>query len=120
MDLVTVFVSFGVVIYFFYKVLKNDQLGKAVDIFAKNAEINSRIIEEIQKRERIIKRVEEFVRNSELIEEIGSYDGLPVFKYVANGGVVYKFDDFLTDKTDKIGIDFNELCFNRKRYIRLD
>lgn len=118
METLTFLISILFAGFMFYRIINNHQ--KNVSIQLANS-INSKdelLIKELERREKIISKLEMFLKESSFIKVIGTWKQEPVYQYVVNKEDIFEFDDFLTDKNQKIGVDEKELCFRQIRYIK--
>jgi hypothetical protein len=76
--------------------------------------------EELERRTKIINRVEAFIKSSKFIEPIATWRNERIYKYVFNNGYLYEFDDILPENNQRIGIDDDFLCFKQFCYKRVN
>lgn len=76
--------------------------------------------EELERRKRILERVEKFVKGSKLVEPIAKWKDETIYKYVFNDGYLYEFEDILVENNQRIGIDEEYLCFKQICYKRVN
>jgi hypothetical protein len=76
--------------------------------------------EELERRKRILERVEKFVKGSKLVEPIAKWKNDTIYKYVFNDGYLYEFEDILVESNQRIGIDEEYLCFKQVCYKRVN
>jgi len=84
----------------------------------KNTQLNV-LKEELDRRAKIIKRVEEFVKGSKFIEPIATWRNDNIYKYVFNEGYLYEFNEILSENNQRVGIDEESLCFKQFCYKRV-
>ncbi len=77
------------------------------------------IKEEINRRNKIIEKVDVFIKNSKFVEPIAVWGGENIYKYIFNNGKLYEFEDFMTENNQRIGIDEEYLCFKKFCYKRV-
>jgi hypothetical protein len=75
--------------------------------------------EELERRTKIINRVEAFIKSSKFIEPIATWRNERIFKYVFNNGYLYEFEDILPENNQRVGIDDDFLCFKQFCYKRV-
>lgn len=75
--------------------------------------------EELERRTKIINRVETFVKSSKFIEPIATWRNEKIYKYVFNNGYLYEFEDILPENNQRVGIDDDFLCFKQFCYKRV-
>lgn len=76
--------------------------------------------EELERRTKIINRVEAFIKNSKFIEPIATWKNERIYKYIFNNGCLYEFEDILPENNQRIGLDDDFLCFKQFCYKRVD
>lgn len=82
---------------------------------------NPKIIEEeIIRKNEIIKKVDDFLKDSQFFEPIAKLNDEPIYNYVFNAGYLYKFEDVMPATNQRIGIDEDQLCFKKLCYKRVN
>lgn len=85
----------------------------------KESDILKMKAEEERKKETIF-RVDHFLKHAQFIDLVGSLGELKIYNYIFNSGYLYQFDEVMSDKDNKIGIDENLLCFKKLCYKRVN
>lgn len=117
MDLVSsLFILLSLILgSYLYTKNKNNEEGKN----EKNDNPITLIKEELNRRNKILEKVEEFIKGSKFIEPIAKWNNTIIYKYIFNAGYLYEFEEILIEKNKKIGIDESLLCFNQICYKRV-
>ena len=76
--------------------------------------------EEDKRRQQILNKVENFLKNSQFMEPIAKWRDENIYRYVFNNGYLYEFDDIMTESNQRIGMDEDCLCFKRLCYKRVN
>lgn len=116
MENVSFLIGVLVAVFMIYFIMKNANSDQLIKIARKVNDQNETILKELARRERIIGKVQTFLKESCYVKPIGRWKDEVVYKYIVNKDVIYEFEDFLTEKNHKIGIDDNELCFKQISY----
>ena len=78
-----------------------------------------KILEEINKRNIILEKVNNFIKNSKFVEPIAVWGGENIYRYIFNSGKLYEFEDIMTENNQRVGIDEEYLCFKKFCYKRV-
>lgn len=106
-----------VVFFWISKKITDKQLEKTqVNEMKKHEKI---IKEELSRRNKIVEKVDSFIKNSKFVEPIAVWGGENIYKYIFNNGKLYEFEDFMTENNQRIGIDEEYLCFKKFCYKRV-
>lgn len=84
------------------------------------AENSKAIEEEIIRKNEIIKKVDDFLKDSQFFEPIAKLNDEPIYNYVFNEGYLYKFEEIMPATNQRIGIDDDQLCFKKLYYKRVN
>lgn len=115
-----VFAAIAVVAYTYAKKKRLEQEALSPNPgTAVNSQI-SLLKEELERRAKIINRVESFIKNSKFIEPIATWRNDKIYKYVFNNGYLYEFEEILPENNQRIGIDEEFLCFKQFCYKRVN
>jgi hypothetical protein len=74
---------------------------------------------QIKRKKDVIEKVDLFLKSSIFVNPIGMRKNEKIFQYIYKDGEIYEFKDFLTDATNKIGIDSSTLAFRELKYLRV-
>lgn len=114
-----VFLTLVIVSYSYAKKKRLEQETiKKTNVGSKN-QLNI-LQEELERRTKIINRVEAFIKSSKFIEPIATWRNERIYKYVFNNGYLYEFEDILPENNQRIGIDDDFLCFKQFCYKRVN
>ncbi len=114
---VFIWIVLFIVFFWISKKITDKQLEKTqVSEMKKHEKI---IKEEINRRNKIIEKVDAFIKNSKFVEPIAIWGGEHIYKYIFNNGKLYEFDDFMTENNQRVGIDEEYLCFKKFCYKRV-
>lgn len=102
-------VIIGIIFYVFSK--------KEVKI-KENNEISEVNHKELERRKKIVEQVDNFLQGALFLEHVGNWNKEKVYKYIFNENKLYEFYDFMTEDSQKIGIDDSWLCFKKMAYKR--
>lgn len=121
MDLIGSLFLFAVVAIVSYSYAKRKRLEQEAslqNVGADKTQLNV-LQEELERRAKIISRVDDFIKSSKFIEPIATWRNEKIYKYIFNNGYLYEFDDILAENNQRIGIDDESLCFKQFCYKRV-
>lgn len=82
---------------------------------------NIKLIEqEIIRKNEIIKKVDDFLKESQFFEPIAKLGDESIYNYVFNAGYLYKFEEVMAESNQRIGLDDEQLCFKKLCYKRVN
>lgn len=106
---------------FLYTIVKRYETQRIGAVRIKEEMLIQKKKEEEQLRKtQIINKVENFLQKSQFIEPIAKWREEDVYKYVFNDGYLYEFEDIMSEKNQRIGLDEDSLCFKRLSYKRVN
>ena len=76
--------------------------------------------EEVQRRRKILEKVEKFLKSSQFIEPIAKWRNENIYKYIFNDGYVYEFEEIMAENNQRVGMDEDFLCFKQMCYKRVN
>ena len=76
--------------------------------------------QEMQRRNRIKEKVEEFLKESKFFDPIATWRNEKIYKFIFNKGYLYEFDEIMPENNQRIGLDDNFLCFKQLNYKRVN
>lgn len=113
------FAAFAIVSYTYAKRKRLEQEANLQNIGSNTTQVNV-LQEELERRNKIINRLDAFIKGSKFIEPIATWRNEKIYKYVFNNGCLYEFDDILPESNQRIGIDEDSLCFKQFCYKRVN
>lgn len=119
----SIFLFVGLLIgsYFIMKIGERKLLKHKTTEKNETESINHKVLEEeLKRRELIIEKIDNFLRQAQFFDPIAKWKGNNVYRYVVNNGVLYEFEDFMLENNQRIGIDDNYLCFKQMTYKRVN
>lgn len=75
--------------------------------------------EEINRRKNEINEIEKFLDKALFFKPFAILSGETIFKYISNDTRLYEFEDFVSEKNQRIVLDENVLCFKKCVYKRV-
>jgi hypothetical protein len=122
MDLIGSLFLFAVVAIVSYSYARKKRLEQEASLQNVGSSKNQLAVlqEELERRAKIINRVDAFIKGSKFIEPIATWRNEKIYKYVFNNGFLYEFDDILPENNQRIGIDEENLCFKQFCYKRVN
>lgn len=104
-----------------YSIIKKKAFGGADDKEVQEAiKLTQQQIEEANRRQRVMDRVDEFLKTSKFIEPIATWRNDPIYRYVFNEGVLYEFNEIMAPTNSSIGVSDDFLCFKQLCYKRVN
>ena len=75
--------------------------------------------EEMQRRQSLIMDVEAFLSKAVFLKPFAILGGERIFKYILTETKLYEFDDFMSEKNQKLKLNDDILCFKKCIYKRV-
>lgn len=122
MESFVIFASIAVLAYWYAKKkrVEQEELSPNINQASQSNQQITMLKEELERRAKIIHRVEDFIKSSKFVEPIAEWRNDKIYKYVFNNGYLYEFDEILPENNQRIGIDEDFLCFKRFSYKRVN
>jgi len=125
MELIGSFLIFIAVVIVSYSYAKKKRLEQEANLQINGANVGNKnqlnvLQEELDRRQKIMSRVDAFIKNSKFIEPIATWRNERIYKYVFNNGYLYEFEDILPENNQRIGLDDDYLCFKQFCYKRVN
>lgn len=76
--------------------------------------------EELDRRARILDKIENFLKSSKFIEPIANWRNEKIYKYIFNNGYLYEFEEIMAENNQRVGMDDEYLCFKQLCYKRVN
>jgi hypothetical protein len=112
-----VFVGLAIISYIYSKKKKMDLEDK---LEMPNHQRVMDATKEIQRRNKIASRVDNFLNESKFIEQVATWRNEKIYKYIFNDGFLYEFDEIMPENNQRIGMDDEYLCFKQLSYKRVN
>ncbi len=125
MELIGSFLIFVAVVIVSYSYAKKKRIEQEANLQTNGVNVGNKnqlnvLQEELERRQKIMSRVDAFIKSSKFIEPIATWRNEKIYKFIFNNGYLYEFDDILPENNQRIGIDDEFLCFKQFCYKRVN
>lgn len=94
----------------------NEEIEKHALTLAQTQDIYD---EEMQRRQKLLFEMEEFLSKAVFLKPFAILGGEKIFKYILTETRLYEFDDFMSEKNQRLRLNDEILCFKKCMYKRV-
>lgn len=103
------------------KVSERIKINENIEKHALTIEQTTQIYtEELLRRQKILEEMETFLSKAVYLQPFAMLGGEKIFKYILTETKLYEFEDFMSEKNQRVGLNDDLLCFKKCMYKRVN